>query len=88
MDYQKICDRLADEIRTAKDGKTAVTILPTADAEVTLEMLKKHIPVKPRIIKDWFGIPFLFCPVCNKELYSHGKEIMYCQFCGQAIDET
>ena len=93
MDYQKICDRLADEIRTAKNGKTAVTILPTEHAEAILEIMKKQVPQRPIVTEHesvFKGVCFnrhIDCPRCGKGLYGGSGFMNYCVTCGQAIEE-
>lgn len=86
IEFRKIFDRLTAEVKTANDGKTAITILPTEHAEQILEMLKRQEPMKAKVVPGAFGIPFFFCPVCDSELFSHGKPLNYCQFCGQAVN--
>ena len=85
MDYQKIYDRLTAEVKTANDGKTAVTILPTEYAEQILEMMQKQGP-KPvkEIILQTDDCILGYCPSCRMKVGSMWNT-KACGFCGQAV---
>ena len=89
IEFRKIYDRLRAEVKTANDGKTAITILPTVHAEQVLEMMKRQEPVK---VKDCAnivdGIQVGYCPKCDRKIvWNSEKEetIAFCKYCGQAV---
>lgn len=89
IEFRKIYDRLTAEVKTANDGKTAITILPTEHAEQVLEMMKRQEPVKVKDCADIVdGIQVGYCPKCDRKIvWNPEKEetIAFCKYCGQAM---
>lgn len=90
IEFRKIYDRLMAEVKTANDGKTAITILPTEYAEQVLEMVKRQEP-KPIAYTDnpYTGLPVARCPKCGKFARQFhavtDEETHFCPWCGQAV---
>lgn len=53
--------------------------------ELAIEALKKQIPMKPKLKKNFDGWKFYACPNC--EIIRHDFD-SYCDNCGQAIDRS
>lgn len=85
IEFRKIYDRLTEEIRTAKDGKTAITILPTEHAEQVLEMVKRQEPMLvQKIIFQTKDCKVGLCPSCREKIGSLWNK-KACGYCGQAV---
>lgn len=84
IEFRKIYDRLTAEVKTANDGKTAITILPTEYAEQVLEMMKRMEPMRVNNIAQQISCFSGICQSCGKMLNTTCNK-NYCGECGQAV---
>lgn len=86
MDYSEAIAILEEQYRTVSMCATSEDCIRHNKAiEMSVEALKKQIPMKPNLKKNFDGWKFYACPNCK--IIRHDFD-SYCDNCGQAIDRS